>query len=553
MAREQSSPGGLMRPIDRRDFLKITGLGGASLALVACTPAATASLAPSAAASAGTGATPAPSTGQATRNLVTRVSNRIREIDPGNLTEYADFEIAASVMEGLVQYRWEGTTSYENVLAETFELSEDGTKVDFTLKKGIQFHGGYGEVTAEDVKFTYERNAGMTTPEFKTWQTSYWADLDHVEVTDTYSGTIVLKQASAPFMVDVLPNFIGMIVSKKAFEEFGAAKFTLQPIGTGPYEIVTPGTEEATLRRFADWGRASEALYDADSLFDEIKVTFVEDNNAAGIAFENKELDFIAADAATADRLEGSGYTSDRIPSNGIFVVDMNMKSAKLGDLNVRKAIRLAVDAQAIAIALGGSENAGQLTGQFVQSTFGVTERPVLQRDVEQAKQLIAASSFGDTTLNIHSSSEGGKAIAEVLQANLAEAGIKTEIILLDQAALHQVKNLGGADHDLSFSQYGAMADPSGVYVKFTSAQIGVYSPSQMTDPTLDGLVNDLKTESDQAKREAIYDELEQILEDQAPSVPLFFTTYSFVSQSDLKPSYGVWMPNPVYQAFKSA
>ena len=52
-------------------------------------------------------------------------------------------------------------------LAETFEPSEDGLRWDFTLKKGIQFHGDYGEVTAEDVKFSFERIAGLTKPKLE--------------------------------------------------------------------------------------------------------------------------------------------------------------------------------------------------------------------------------------------------------------------------------------------------------------------------------------------------------------------------------------------------
>ena len=57
-----------------------------------------------------------------------------------------------------------GTWDLVNQLAETFEPSADGLQFAFKLKEGIQFHGGYGEVTAEDVKFSYERIAGLTTP-----------------------------------------------------------------------------------------------------------------------------------------------------------------------------------------------------------------------------------------------------------------------------------------------------------------------------------------------------------------------------------------------------
>ena len=83
-------------------------------------------------------------------------------MDPAFYPARAD-EIATGVFEGLVTYK-PGTWEVVNKLAETFEPSADGLQFDFKLKEGIQFHGGYGELTAEDVKFSYERIAGLTKP-----------------------------------------------------------------------------------------------------------------------------------------------------------------------------------------------------------------------------------------------------------------------------------------------------------------------------------------------------------------------------------------------------
>ena len=77
---------------------------------------------------------------------------------PGTSEEIVDF----GIFEGLITYK-PGTWEVVNQLAETFEPSADGLQFAFKLKEGIQFHGGYGELTAEDVKFSYERTAGLTT------------------------------------------------------------------------------------------------------------------------------------------------------------------------------------------------------------------------------------------------------------------------------------------------------------------------------------------------------------------------------------------------------
>jgi peptide/nickel transport system substrate-binding protein len=71
----------------------------------------------------------------------------------------------------------------------------DERHIDFTLKKGIQFTGGFGELTAEDVKFSFER---IADPKNESPYRDDWAALDRVEVKDPYAGTIVLKEPFAP-------------------------------------------------------------------------------------------------------------------------------------------------------------------------------------------------------------------------------------------------------------------------------------------------------------------------------------------------------------------
>jgi peptide/nickel transport system substrate-binding protein len=76
---------------------------------------------------------------------------------------FIDEQIALTVCEGLVSYK-PGTWDVVNCLAEVFEPSTDGLRFHFKLKRGIPFHQGFGEVTASDVKYSFERIAGLTTP-----------------------------------------------------------------------------------------------------------------------------------------------------------------------------------------------------------------------------------------------------------------------------------------------------------------------------------------------------------------------------------------------------
>src|ERR671919_373037 len=153
-----------------------------------------------------------------TQELRLHLDEDIENLDPAINPGHTDTTVAANIFEGLVTYR---PDKFEvvNELAEEFTPSQDGLRYEFKLKEGIPFHGGYGELTAEDVKFSYERIAGLTTPKLDSPYQSDWAALQVVETRGKYDGTIVLKEPFAPLMTTTLPEQAGQIVSKKAAEE----------------------------------------------------------------------------------------------------------------------------------------------------------------------------------------------------------------------------------------------------------------------------------------------------------------------------------------------
>ena len=107
-----------------------------------------------------------------------------RTFDPA----FADSEVSVdqAIYEGLITYA-PGSFDTANQLAEEFEALPDGLTYSFKLKEGIPFHDGFGEVTAEDVKFTYERTAGMTKPVVNSYFVADWAPhLDRVDVSGKY-------------------------------------------------------------------------------------------------------------------------------------------------------------------------------------------------------------------------------------------------------------------------------------------------------------------------------------------------------------------------------
>ena len=226
-------------------------------------------------------------------------------------------------------------TSLKNDLAEKIETSEDGKTITFKLREGVKWPKGYGELTAEDVKYSYER---IADPALKAAYADDWAALDHVEVIDKYNGKIILKEPFAALWKTTLPIGSGMIVSKKYVEEVGVEKFATNVIGTGPYYIADwQQKQKITLKRNPDY-------YGEPPAYDEIHFFPMEDDKTAEVALEAGEIDFGSRldllDPAVRERRQTVKLL--RKPSLRFRWIGMNVENPKLQDINVRQAIRYA-------------------------------------------------------------------------------------------------------------------------------------------------------------------------------------------------------------------
>ena len=236
--------------LSREEFIKDAGRAGAILlgsgavmgALDACGGSST-----STTTKAGT-----PSSVPKTETLTMASPDDLVSLDPAFSSSGMDNFVQQAVFEGLQNYAPNGGNAVQDRLAESFEVSSDGLRVHFRLKPGVMFHKGYGEVTGADVKFSFERIAGLTKPNLNSPYATDWAALDRVELNGPYEGTVILKSPYAPLRTTVA-YLSGLVVSQKAVEKLGKA-FARNPVGTGPYEFTswTPN-QQLTLTRFTGW------------------------------------------------------------------------------------------------------------------------------------------------------------------------------------------------------------------------------------------------------------------------------------------------------------
>lgn len=471
--------------------------------------------------------------------LKLRLLADIQNLDPAFEPQDHDLQVIFNIYENLVSFS-PGTFDLVNTLAAEWTAHADGLGFDFRLKKGIQFHRGFGELTAEDVKYSFERIAGLTKPPIDSPYKKLWGALKEVKVNDKYSGTIVLNNPSAPIMNLTVPGNVGQVVSKKAVEELGTG-FGSNPVGTGPYEFVEwVPRQRVVLKRFDGYSGANKEYAQAPE-WAEIQFVPVTDDSNAEIALETGELDFGALPLSSVGRFEkNSSFSVVEKTGFAYKFIGMNVNDPVLKDINVRQAIRHAVDVPSVIQAA--------FEGRWTPATAILPpsmplgywkDAPVLRRDLDVAKSFLEKA--GSPQLKLHftyNSSEAGAAtVAEVVQANLQEIGIEVEVASQENAVAMQLGKDAQKARQIFYVGYGSQGDPAQSMSWFTCEQINKWNfidwcNQGFTDLAAKGIV-----EQDPTKRAQIYLDMQKIWEEAANVIWIAWPTSFFAARAGLQPA----------------
>ena len=209
----------------------------------------------------------------------------VNQLDPHRATTTQDKPLTAWVFNGLVRFK-PGSASLEGLepdLAERWESSPDKTTWTFHLRKGVKFHGDYGELTADDVVFSLKRAGDSKTSSF---YADYASDRARSRRSIPTTVRIKLKQAVPSFLGLVTNYHGGYVVSRKAVEKLGE-NFRLNPIGTGPFkfEAYKPN-ESVTFVAHKDYFRGAPKI-------DRIVYRLIPADSARDLAFSSGELDIV--------------------------------------------------------------------------------------------------------------------------------------------------------------------------------------------------------------------------------------------------------------------
>ena len=461
-----------------------------------------------------------------------RVSADFQVLDPKGIIGELDDIIPRMTQVTLVHLSdmRDGNT-WAPYAAEKFEWTDDKT-IAFTLRDDLTWTGGFGPVTTADVKFSFERIAGSD---------SAWAyqfeKLKEVEIIDDRSGINHLTDAFVPFTVVALPYYGGHIVCKAAVEKAGGSYTTEIPAQCGPYLFDQwEQGQKVTFKPNPDWKGEPQ-------VWDSIEIYIVTDDQAALLAYEADSFDFTriaVTDGKTLKATPPAGATVIEAPSTRYSWLTINMNAESLKDAKVRQAIQYAFDGDAVMQgAYDGLTR--RSTGVVASGPYSRPANLIAPRDVDKAKALLAEAGTPNPTLQLVAlTDQTSQAVAQIIQASLAEAGITVEIQPTEDAAYWALGDKTAGDAykslELVLMDFAGGIDPTENLVWFRPDQIGVYNWSFFDSAEFEDLYQKSLSETDTDRRKVMFNRMEDLMEGSGGFIFICFEPYLAVHHSNLKP-----------------
>lgn len=468
--------------------------------------------------------------------VVAHTINDIITLDPAQAFEFAGNDVNRNNYDRLVDFDpMDLDAGFQPSLAESWEMSEDGTAMTFTMREGVTFHSG-NPVRAEDAAWSLQRAVKLDkTPAFILTQFGFTPE--NVEEKITFEGNTLTLNLDQPyaqsFVLNCLTAMVASVVDKETVlehvegEDLGNAWLANNEAGSGAYVLQAWKPNEAVQLT------AYEDYWQGPATMKRVIVRDVQESSAQRLLLEQGDID-VARNLSPTDveGLQGvEGVKIQDEPLGRILYMGLNQKDELLSNPAVIEAMKYLVDYDGITNSF--------LKGQFVphqsflpKGYLGALEELPWTYDVEKARQILedAGIEGGTVTTKVRDLREYID-VAQSLQASMAEVGLTLEIQQMTGAQVLDAYR--ARDVPIFLGEWGPdYSDPN------TNAATFAWNPDNSDDAAATGLLawrnayavpEDMAEmteaatrEQDSDKRAQMYQDLQRKYQAEAPIIPLF-------------------------------
>jgi peptide/nickel transport system substrate-binding protein len=399
-------------------------------------------------------------------------------------------------------------------LAQSWSANADLTEWRFTLRQGVLFHDGT-PCTAKDVAASF---AAVLDPKTASAGRTNVGPISQVVPEDDHT---VLFRLTAPYAdLAVAVAYSNAKIIPEAIAQGDLDQLARRAVGTGPFKLVTyePDRQVVVERNPTYYDSALPHL-------DRVEVLVYPDPTAEASALLSGDIDLMAgADPAQFPRLAGrNGVVPLRTPSGQFLNVNMGCDQKPFSDVRVRQALALTVDRPAVVgFVAQGYGTPGNDTPINAAYHF-YNKLPLKTPDIAKAKQLLAAAGYPnglDLTMVASDTPDTRTQLAVAMREMAKPSGFRVTVQTMPHATyLAQVWKKGS--FYVGFYNMQATADAIFSLLYTSNA---AWNETRWDNAAFDKLVYAARVTADEAKRRALYDEAQEMMHEQVPSViPAFF------------------------------
>ncbi len=502
--------------ISRREFLKLTGTGAAVLTAAPLSRALA-----------------VPAFVQAAAPLTIGINAWVTSLDaqtqlgPSNI----GYRIYGMIHDSLLHVGRNGQP--EGLLATRW--ANDGLEWRFQLREGVVFHDG-SAMTADDVVFSLNR---ILDPQFEGIGISLRPFISSVEAIGEYEVSLTTT-AVDPLLPYRLANYWVNIMPRAGVEAATSESLQSKPIGAGPYKVVEFGLDRLVLERHSEyWGGVPAAS--------EVILRLIPEDAIRVGALQSGEVDLITN--VPVDQLDildaAANLKVASAPLFNFISALFNTSSGPTANVDVRRALALAIDRELIANELFGGRNR-PMTDYLLPGTLGFDEsRGVLPYDPEEAVAALEAAGYAGEAISFTPPASyyvNSDLVTQVINEMWRAIGVTTDYAPAELGAYGQAYFTGQVTSTIqSFDSYG---DPQATFFNVWSTSAATFFRRVYYPPTaeFDQIMERLNTVVDPEARIPDIRALVGLLEQDVPLTPIYQTSDYFALRSDI-----AWQPHPLF------
>ncbi|AHH10499.1 peptide ABC transporter substrate-binding protein [Borrelia coriaceae] len=474
-----------------------------------------------------------------------------KSIDPQLTEDKIGATITSQMFSGIVIGDSQ-TGGYKPGLAQSWDISDDGTVYTFYLRKDLVWSDGV-PITAESIKKSYLRilnketasnYVGMLKSTIKNAEDYFEGKISESELGIKAIDELTLEISiinPKPYFLDMLVHQSFIPVPIHTIEKYG--KDWTKPenmVVSGAYKLKerTPNEKIALIK--------NDKYFNAQDVeLQEIIFYTINDISTAYRMYENNEIDAlltIPADLMKEIKLRNDYYSS---PINGIYYFSFNTQIKPIDNVKIREALTLAIDREALTtkVLANGAIPTRNISPNFHNYSYG---KQLKLFDPQKAKQLMAEAGYPDGAnfpqLKIkYNTNESHKKIAEFIQNQWANIlNIKVELENEEWTSFIETKHKG--DYEIARSGWlGDYSDPL-TFLSLFQKEFSQFASYKYFNEKYENLINQSDLEQDPIKRQEILRQAEAIIvEKDFPVAPIYIHAGNYLFRND---KWTGWKPN---------